>query len=132
MKIKIKDNAARVYTSRFRGAAVPDYRWTQVLRAIQGMTIEVETEFLFKNQFNTVSIPGISENGLRIMEESVEYVIDDERPGKARCQWCGTTTPSGEPCKKCGKTEYLEDLWCKETAEEFYKRRGYDMYGKPV
>jgi hypothetical protein len=115
MKIKIKDNASKIYwnnmNTTYRGAAVPPksmMNFGNMLEKINGMTIEVDTKYLFEDQFNTVPIPGVSELGMRIMEEYVEKVIDDERPGKARCNWCGNTSKSTMVCNKCYKSEYLE------------------------
>jgi hypothetical protein len=114
MKIKIKDNASKIYWNDvnkiYRGAAVPPksiINFGNMLEKINGMTIDVETKYLFKNQFNTVPIQEVSERGMRIMEEYVEKVIDDERPGKARCNQCGNTSNSTTVCSKCNKSEYL-------------------------
>lgn len=116
MKIIIKKGAAKNYMKKYN---LPQFRnakldwnqirkWRMMLKAIEGKEIEVETEYLFKNQFNTVPIPGVSEQGMRIMETDVEKVIDDERPGKARCNWCGKTVLAKDKCSECGKSEYLE------------------------
>ena len=56
-----------------------------MLKQIEGMIVEVETEQLFKDQFNTVPVPNVSENGLRIMQNLVKEVIDDIRPQMMRC-----------------------------------------------
>ena len=54
-------------------------------------------------------VPGVSEYGLRIMDESVEEVIGDVRPGKAKCGWCGEITEAtNKVCPKCGKDEYMK------------------------
>lgn len=85
----------------FRGDYVPgknESNFYSQLLEVAGTEIEVETEYLFRNQFNTVPIPDISENGLRVMEEYIECVIDDEREGKARCNWCGKTSSNLETC----------------------------------
>lgn len=116
MKIIIKKEAVKNYMKQYN---LPQYRnaklnwgnirkWRRILQSIAGTEIEVETEFLFKNQFNTVPIPGVSEQGLRVMECDVLKVIDDERPGKAKCRWCGHTSKNLTVCEKCGKDEYLE------------------------
>lgn len=112
MKIKVRKDAARIYARQYQEAYVPpNFReWMDKLRAIQGKTLEVETEYLFKDQYNTAPVPGVSERGLRLAEEYVEEVIDDVRPGKARCNWCGKTTEAKKPCRNCGKVEYLEEF----------------------
>lgn len=78
-----------------------------ILLQIAGTTVEVETEYLFEDQFNTAPIPNVSKGGMRIMASYVEKVIGDERPGKARCQWCGKTSTDTSMCSHCEKTEYL-------------------------
>lgn len=110
MKIKLYDDAVRRYSSRFTGTMIPNTQWLDILSKVQGMTLEVETRYLFKDQYNTVPIPGVSEIGLRVMDESVEYVIDDERPGMAHCWWCGKTSNAGDTCDHCGETGYLENF----------------------
>ena len=84
MKIKIRKDAKAIYISSANSSLV-DWRWADILEKIAGKTIEVETEYLFKDQFNTVPIPGVAEKGLRIMQNLVEEVIDDVRPGKTKC-----------------------------------------------
>jgi hypothetical protein len=104
MKIQIKKDASSVYTRRqmvTHGGHI-NYEWAKTLEKIEGKEIEVETHYLFRDQYNTPPIPGVSENGLRIMQESVEAVIDDIRPSKGRCSWCGAVTPE-RPCIKCGQ-----------------------------
>jgi len=106
MKIRIREDAELYYYEENRGKV--NHKWAEIIAAIEGQILEVDTEYLFKDQFNTKPIPGISKNGLRIMEAYVTEVIDDERPGKARCNWCGKTSTNTETCQHCGKSEYLE------------------------
>ena len=94
----------------FRGEYVPGKQekdFYSMLLYIAEKEIEVETEYLFANQFNTVPIPDVSLNGMRVMDTYVKKVIDDERPGKARCQWCGKTSSNVTVCGHCQKTGYL-------------------------
>lgn len=113
MKIKIKKDAKAIYIREQTKHLPPsapgniNWDWARMLEQVQGMTLEVETEYLFKDQFNTGPIPGVSEHGMRIMESVVEEVIDDERPGKARCQWCGKTSMTTDKCSHCVKEDYL-------------------------
>ena len=107
MKIRINKAAKLIYVNSVSPSAV-NWEWAELMRKIAGMTLEVETNDLFKDQYNTVPIPGIAEKGLRIPQNVVEEVIDDERPGKARCRWCGRTRPAQGVCMACGKTDYLE------------------------
>ena len=108
MKIKIYDDAHRRFTARINtGQATNNGKWYALLEAIAGKEIEIETNHLFIDQFNTVPIPGVSENGARIMISMVEYVIDDERYGKMKCRYCGATQSENDKCIKCGKNDYL-------------------------
>lgn len=107
MKIKIRKDAKAIYIGG-RGRLPVNLEWAAILEKIAGTTIEVETDFLFKDQFSTVPIPGVSDKGLRIMQEMVEEVIDDVRPGKARCNWCGKISANQLVCMACGKRDFLE------------------------
>ncbi|MEN6445017.1 MAG: hypothetical protein ABFC98_03115 [Candidatus Cloacimonas sp.] len=107
MKIKIRKDAKAIYISSLKPFPI-DWHWADILEKIAGKTIEVETEYLFKNQFNTVPIPGVAEKGLRIMQNLVEEVIDDVRPGKAKCNWCGKVSENQLVCMACGHKDYLE------------------------
>lgn len=90
MKIKIKVNAASL--ARLNSGE----QFYRRMKQIEGTEVEVDTKNLFADQFNTLPIPGVSEIGMRIMAQSVEAVINDERPGKARCLYCGQTTDNKE------------------------------------
>ena len=78
MKIRIKENAsiicARKYSSYLPKEAID---WIDKLTKIQGMVLEVDTEFVFSDQYNTYPIEGVSENGMRITNEYVDEVIYD-------------------------------------------------------
>lgn len=110
MQIKIFDDASKRYVRRrmTRYSPMINWDWQKKLQLIDGKILDVETEFLFQDQFNTAPIEGISELGLRIMAESVEYVMGDERHGKMRCQWCGKTNEQAKVCPDCGKSEYIK------------------------
>lgn len=104
MKIKIREDALQMYL-QFEDQ---DDFWERVLEKISGTYIEVDTDVLFKYEFNTVPIPGIAEDGVRIPEELVSEIIDDERIGKAYCELCNETSSSTEVCSHCGREDYLE------------------------
>jgi len=119
MKLKIKEDAGTIFLHNHNKNLSPHYCAPATVRdfadkitAIQGMTIEVEIKFLWDNQFNTTPIEGVSECGLRILdfkgEESIiEEIIDDARPGRAKCGSCGhylrEDDQIGDPCWWCGK-----------------------------
>jgi hypothetical protein len=85
--------------------------WYGKMERIRGKTVEVETKYLFRDQFNTVPIRGVSESGLRIMMKDVERIIDDARIGRSRCGWCGEHFESGVLfCPHCGKGGYVTPL----------------------
>lgn len=109
MRIRIRDDAKSAYIGYMVHSCHMPYsdEWARTLEKVQGMTIEVETEHLFVDQFNTVPIPGVSELGLRLMNNSVAEVIDDIRPSKMKCGWCGKCADIGDVCPKCGKSKYL-------------------------
>ena len=112
MKIVIRNDASKKYRASIVCGNAVNWVWLDKLKAIEGKTIEVETDFLFRNQFNTVPITGVSESGLRIMEESVEKVIDDDRKGKVSCGYCGKTVIHiDDKCSECGEVGFLEKLY---------------------
>jgi len=111
MKIKIKKDASTIYVRRFKLQMVPNQKWVKMLEQIEGMTIEVETDCLFKDQFNTVPIPNVSESGMRIEQGLVEEVIDDIRPGKMKCNMCGHISDKASLCERCdASSKYLEEF----------------------
>ena len=119
MQLKIKEDAGSIYVKNYYKGKSPQCCMPAVTReyadkitAIQGMTIEVETQYLWDDQFNTAPIEGISETGLRILDfkgekSIIEEIIDDARPGRARCGLCGKYLREddiiGDPCWWCGK-----------------------------
>ena len=114
MRIRVHDDAADHYR---RMCFVPGsnrvhrQEWEDVLRAVQGQWLEVETDHLFGDQFNTVPIPGVTKQGLRLMIADVAEIEDDARPGVIKCSWCyGYANEDGDACAKCGKSEYLRPL----------------------
>jgi len=102
MKLLIKKNAGTIYMKNHYRGKSPEYvmshearSFGEMITAIEGMEIEVETEYLWDNQYNTAPIEGISENGLRILdfkgdESIIEEIIDDVRPTRKSCNKCGS------------------------------------------
>lgn len=69
MKIKIRRNAADIYRNEntdLSGVYIGDPVWEDRLQKISGKTLEVDTETLFKYEFNTKPIKGVSKEGIRI------------------------------------------------------------------
>ena len=82
MRIKIHEHAARRYVLSCyisQGRPSLNFEWSKKIEQIEGEWLEVETDYLFSDQFNTVSIPGISDNGLRIMNVLVSEIENDAR-----------------------------------------------------
>lgn len=117
MRIHIRKDAASAYHHRcYKGAHPacgmlhnPD--WEKMLEQVQGQWLEVETEHLFRDQFNTAPIPGVSELGMRIMIQDIDAIEDDARDGIIKCNWCfGYDKDNDGKCDNCSKSEYLEPL----------------------
>lgn len=105
MKVKVKKNAKDFY----HPWPTWNQEWVDNIIQISGEEIEVETEFLFADQFNTVPIPGVSNIGLRLMADYIEEVIDDERVGKQKCEHCShVSSRSEKACPECGRKEWLK------------------------
>lgn len=119
MQIKVYDDVVERYKKKTLTHLWDNYT-INFLKKIAGRTFEVDTEYLFSDQFNTADFGGNDPNaestgvtGYRIMGEYVENIIDDIRAGKMRCKWCGKTSDTGEVCVHCGKKDYLEKLLTK-------------------
>lgn len=116
MRIKLHENAASNYVCRCYRGANPQSgmlhrpEWEKMLKNIEGLWLEVETEHLFRDQFNTAPIPGVSENGMRIMIGDVSEIEDDIRADVIKCRWCYGYDDGTGKCGECGKTDYLEPL----------------------
>lgn len=128
MYIIIKKDAAECYRNEYRTKSGKvnssfNYQWYLVLKKIEGMKIEVDTKYLFKNQFiifNTIPIKGISNIGLRIMDYCVEKVINDKKVNKVSCRLCGNVQEKfiiqdiinneNKKCLKCNKIGYLYNI----------------------
>ena len=136
MKIRIRDNAKSVYLGRINcQGGCTNWDWAYLLEVLQGEVLEVQTEYLFVDQFNAAPPaperaeelmarlnPRHSEQvrasvkkvltgtGMRIMEYLVSEVMDDVRPNKMRCHWCGHCADLADSCPKCGKDDHLSPL----------------------
>lgn len=81
MKIKIVQNPIVC------GGSLEIDKYRKMLQAVAGQWLEVETQYLFQNQFNTVPIPSISKSGLRVMAGHVQDIKDDIRPNRLFDMW---------------------------------------------
>ncbi len=81
---------------------------------IDGRIIELETAFLFDNQWNTAPIDGFSEKGVRVFDWAEDAIFDDrgrERKDIRRGHWLEQTPEMREirrntmKCGYCGKQE---------------------------
>jgi hypothetical protein len=135
MQIRIRQDAAGIYCRRFTDQQmIPDQQWAEILRVLAGEVLEVETDYLFANQFNTAPVSkeraevlmrrveeyrtqqmcdrvrSALAMGVRIMQESIEEIVDDVRPGMMRCSWCGKSAPVADVCPHCEKNDHLEQF----------------------
>lgn len=132
---------ARVKKDPLRGASRVfgghGRQFEHALRAIAGHTVPVETEFLFRDQFN-------SSVGLRLMARHVDAVFNDARlsgnqvkipgaawaagattvVGRGRCTWCGNVVP--EVLRGCALCERRGGESAREARE-----RGVDAFVWP-
>lgn len=94
-----------------------------------GVMVELETDFLTDNQWNTAAIPGKSENGLRVFDWAQDYPINfrksikrghyleltaemrDVRRNTHKCGYCGKMEPAAKGnvfCPHCIDSQYLD------------------------
>lgn len=88
MKLQLKANAATLFYRSIPpqcGLTEHQQRYGRLLSQLNGAIVTVETEYVFDDQYNIV------ENNLRVHDDVVERVIDDERAYTSRCQYCGKT-----------------------------------------
>ena len=115
MQIRIRENARSYYVGMcLCQHQCINWEWADKLDSIAGQTIEVETDYLFSDQFNTGPIPGVSDTGMRIMQAYVSEVIDDRRIGAYRCHYCGnwhcsvTMEAFKGMCPTCGTSDHIK------------------------
>lgn len=95
MFIKLRDNIV------VTGGSSETYR--QRVNEHKGQWVEVDTEHLFTNQYNTcasVLSSGEMHIGVRLFDTDIEAVRNDARIGKGKCKYCGTMVTTGQECNK--------------------------------
>lgn len=115
MKIRIKENASKLYWGHInaRGSCYcptnEERYFGEKLESINGKTVDVETQYLFSDQYNIGPVSPDDKNGLRIMAEYVDEVIDDIRDNVGQCPYCGHNTIGKTEgfCDKCTDDSYL-------------------------
>lgn len=115
MKIKIRKDVKDLYLLDNTGNI--DNNWEFIFNKLAGKVVEVDTTFLFKYEYNIKPIKGLTKEPIRIFDNYVEKIIDDERIDKAYCNLCECFSKSFIICDKCGKHDYLEII--EEEEEEF-------------
>lgn len=104
-----------------------EYR--EAVRSLSGKEVELETEHLFDNQWNTAPIEGLTENGLRVFDwqdasfPDVEHVrqvqwleqtdeMREVRHNTLKCGYCGkqrARANAPEFCNQCMDSPYLTE-----------------------
>ena len=117
MRIRVAKGAGSAYHRRcYRGASptcgmLHNPEWEAMLNRLEGRWLEVETDHLFSNQFNTAPIEGESESGLRLYLQDIDAIEGDVREGVVKCRWCGGYDHDHDGvCDKCGKDGCLEPI----------------------
>jgi len=75
--------------------------WAETMNLTRGQWVEVNTEFLFKDQFNTYDV--------RVMLRYVDAIEDDMRRYRKRCSWCGHHSALvSRRCEYCKHDDHFE------------------------
>lgn len=106
-----------------------DYR--KLIQAVAGQWLEVETKYLFNNQYNTKPTADQLKidpkcSGLRIHDVDVEKIENDARIGKAKCNYCGKIIQADEKCYSYQECEqYGANKFTKENTYFIKYPNGY-------
>lgn len=71
-----------------------DSDYKKNLESLAGKWVNIDTDNLFNNQYNTI------EHNLRIFDGDIERIVDDARINKGNCGYCGNQLKAGEKCRK--------------------------------
>jgi hypothetical protein len=76
MRALVRADAADIYASWLNHDADPLYtkEWYEALKAIEGKWVYLETEYLYPTHVETVAIPNVSLNGLRLDTKYIEAI----------------------------------------------------------
>lgn len=106
MRVKIKENAYSIYIDNFPKT---EY-WEKIFKGIQGKTLDVDTDVLFKYEFNIKPYPPVFDEEIRIEIDMIDEILEDERDGLAYCYYCHENSKDHETCTNCGNKDFLEPL----------------------
>lgn len=113
MKVLVNTEASRNYIRRCYQKARPscgkihNSQWAEQLKSIEGIWLEVDTKFLFVDQFN---VRNNNNELLGLMLSDISEIKDDVRKISIKCNWCGNlmNVSHDKSCTNCKKSEYLE------------------------
>jgi len=76
IKAKIKRNAAQLYVGYCAHTDNTPVNWEyqKLLKQIENKWINLDTQYIFLNQYNTAPIPNLSKNGMRIEERYINDI----------------------------------------------------------
>lgn len=120
---KLANHPPKMHSSSW--AAGPGHY--EFVRDIDGQTVELETEHLFDNQWNTAPIPGKSDKGLRVFDWAEDACLPNKffkqghyldqtdemreiRRNTDACGYCGKQEPAAKGyvfCPHCIGSQYL-------------------------
>ena len=70
-----------------------------------GETVDIDTSYLFNDQYNTFPGEGGSKNGRRIFDAQISRIYEDARVGMGKCRYCGAMIRKGEEEKHFSERE---------------------------
>lgn len=95
MKVKIK-KSAYVHTSNITRENPEKMSLRKYLLKTEGTWVEIDTDYLFDNQYNTKSGYRISDNMIDAIEDDARVI--NNKYGIGYCGYCGQKTTEHQPC----------------------------------